>query len=109
MKSPIHLAIVMGAALALAGCGARESERAAATPEGPNARVVNLEVGGMVCGSCVQKVQAQLAAVPGVKNVRVSLKDQRASVACAGDVADSSLTAAVRRAGPDYVALVVRP
>ena len=104
-----HLASLLAVSLAVAGCGAREPrDTAVAAADATPARVVNLEVGGMVCGSCVEKVQNQLAAVSGVHTVQVSLAEQRASVTCAADVADSSLTAAVRRAGPDYVALVIR-
>jgi Cu+-exporting ATPase len=106
--SPHALLLALFLTLTLASCGAREPRRDTVAADATPARMVSLEVGGMVCGSCVDKVQSQLAAVPGVRTVRVSLQDQRASVTCDRDVADSSLTAAVRRAGPDYVALVIR-
>jgi len=112
MKPSLHalpLAALLAVSLAAAGCGGREPHGTVAKASATPARVVNLEVGGMVCGSCVEKVQSQLAAVPGVRSVLVSLQEQRASVTCGSDVADSSLTAAVRHAGPDYVALVIRP
>ena len=74
----------------------------------PNAsRLVTLEVGGMVCAACVAKVKTTLAEVPGVSRVEVNLADQKARVYCGAPVADSSLTAAVRRAGPDYLGFVV--
>jgi copper chaperone CopZ len=89
---------VSGARLAPAGTSA--------TAPVPS-RLVTLEVGGMVCAACVNKVQTQIAKVPGVSRVEVSLADQKARVLCAGDVADTALTAAVRRAGPEYLGLVV--
>ena len=70
-------------------------------------RQVELEVGGMVCDDCVRKVSTQLRAVPGVTAVNVELAQQRAQVTCATSVADTALTAAVRRAGHDYLGLVL--
>lgn len=70
-------------------------------------RHVELEVGGMICDDCVRKVSTQLRAVPGVVAVDVELAQQRAHVDCAADVPDSALTAAVRRAGHDYLGLVL--
>jgi copper chaperone CopZ len=70
-------------------------------------RHVELEVGGMVCDDCVRKVGTQLRAVPGVVAVDVELAQQRAHITCAADVPDSALTAAVRRAGHDYLGLVL--
>ncbi len=73
----------------------------------PAAGVVVLEVGGMQCSSCVEKVHRELSKVPGVRKVDVDLTAQRAVVRTSGPVADSTLTAAVRRAGPEYLGLVV--
>jgi copper chaperone len=73
----------------------------------PAAAVVVLEVGGMQCSACVEKVHRELAKVPGVKRVDVDLAAQRAVVRTTRPVADSSLTAAVRRAGPEYLGLVL--
>src|SRR5439155_5645785 len=70
-------------------------------------RLVTVEVGGMVCEGCVAKVRHELSAVPGVERVEVSLSRQRAEVLCGASVADSTLTAAVRRAGPEYLGLIV--
>ena len=70
-------------------------------------RNVTLEVGGMVCDDCVRKVSTQLRAVPGVTAVNVELAQQRAHITCAASVADTALTAAVRRAGHDYLGLVL--
>ena len=60
-----------------------------------------------VCPDCVAKVHDHLAAVPGVRSVDVDLDSQRATISCDAGVADSALTGAVRRAGPDFVGLVV--
>jgi len=73
----------------------------------PAAGVVVLEVGGMQCSACVEKVHRELSKVPGVRKVDVDLTAQRAVVRTSCPVADSSLTAAVRRAGPEYLGLVV--
>lgn len=73
----------------------------------PAAGVVVLEVGGMQCTSCVEKVHRELAKVPGVKEVDVDLAAQRAVVHTSHAIADSTLTAAVRRAGPEYLGLVL--
>lgn len=71
-------------------------------------QVVRLEVGGMTCQGCVARVQASLAAVPGVHRVDVSLDDQRAVVLADRAVADTALTGAVRRAGSEFLGIVVR-
>ncbi len=81
--------------------------RANATLANAPQRHVELEVGGMVCEDCVRKVSTQLRAVPGVTAVHVELAQQRAQVTCATSVADTALTSAVRRAGHDYLGLVL--
>jgi copper chaperone CopZ len=58
---------------------------------------------------CVGKVRTSLTRVSGVRSVEVDLASQRATVVCAGSVADTSLTAAVRQAGEGYIGLVIRP
>jgi copper chaperone CopZ len=108
------------AVLLATGCAQRHDSLARKSVEGPSgapaasattatvaSREVTLEVGGMVCQSCVEKVQRQLASVPGVRGVAVNLERQQARVECDAGVADTSLTAAVRRAGPDYLGFVV--
>ena len=72
-------------------------------------RVVTLEVGGMICADCTTRIHDSLAAVPGVRHVDVTLRGQRATVECAASVGDTTLTAAVGRAGPGLLGLVVRP
>lgn len=39
-----------------------------------------LPVTGMTCGGCVNSVSTVLSALPGVKNVEVSLADARAKI-----------------------------
>lgn len=39
-----------------------------------------LPVTGMTCGGCVKSVSTVLSALPGVKNVEVSLADARAKI-----------------------------
>src|SRR5262245_37276090 len=95
------------------GCSEQTSRRSAAAEavdavsDGPP-RLVIVEVGGMVCQGCVARVEEKLKAVPGVHRVDVSLADQRAVVLCDSTVADTALTGAVRRAGPEFVGLVSR-
>jgi copper chaperone CopZ len=66
-----------------------------------------MEVGGMVCSGCVAKIHHELSDVRGVASVDVDLERQRARVVCGAEVADTALTAAVRRAGPTYLGLIV--
>ena len=61
---------------------------------------IELTVGGMTCGRCVQAVTKSLEAVDGVAEARVELATGRASVqAEAGRVSRSRLEEAVRGAG----------
>ena len=69
-----------------------------------DARVVTLEVGGMHCSGCEKALSRELEAVPGVASVAVRLADQRAVVVCDRAVADSTLVAAIHRAGPGFTA-----
>ncbi|WP_322290210.1 heavy metal translocating P-type ATPase [Paratractidigestivibacter sp.] len=59
-----------------------------------------LKVEGMMCKHCVKHVTEALQQVAGVESVDVSLEAGTATVACADDVADDALLAAVRAA--DY-------
>lgn len=72
-------------------------------------RVVTLEVGGMTCAGCATKVRSELAAVDGVSAVEVRLAQDKAYVVCPPSVADTTLVAAVRRAGPGFAAFVATP
>jgi copper chaperone CopZ len=70
--------------------------------------LVNLEIGGMTCQGCVARVQKQLEGVPGVHRVDIRLDQQRAVVLADPSVRDTALTGAVRRAGSEYLGLVVK-
>lgn len=70
-------------------------------------RVITLEVAGMTCSGCAAAVQSEIASVGGVTAVDVRLAQERAYVVCDRSVADSTLTAAVGRAGPGFLAGVV--
>ena len=62
-------------------------------------RKVELKVEGMMCMHCVAHVREALEAVPGVRNVEVSL-DEGTAVLEAGMLAsDEKLVAAVEAAG----------
>jgi copper chaperone CopZ len=69
-------------------------------------RIVTLDVGGLTCANCAASVGKSLAAVPGVAACDVRYSEHRAYVVCARGVADSTLTAAVHRAGPGFLAAV---
>src|SRR5437867_423400 len=71
--------------------------------------IVTLEVGGMTCSGCATKVKDELAAVDGVSAVEVRLKQDKAFVVCRPSVAETSLVAAVHRAGPGFAAFVATP
>ncbi len=86
---------------------ARVANESTLVAPGPGVeRSVTLEVGGMICQDCADKVQASLARVAGVHSASVKLDDRVAIVVADGSVADSALTGAVRRAGPGYLGLV---
>ncbi len=72
-------------------------------------RIVTLEVGGMTCSGCATKVRGELAAVKGVSAVEVRLHQEKAFVVCRPGVDDTTLVAAVRRAGPGFAAFVATP
>jgi len=68
--------------------------------------VTELSVDNMSCASCVGRVEAALAAVPGVFEARVNLASESARIVHAeGAVTPRDLTAATRKAGyPSQVA-----
>ncbi len=63
------------------------------------AAVVELDITGMSCASCVAHVEKALQRVPGVREVSVNLATETASVRAGSDVATSDLIAAVTAAG----------
>ena len=71
-----------------------------------NERIVTLEVGGMTCAGCASSVQARLAGIAGVSTAAVRYPQRRAYVVCGREVADTTLVAAVVRAGPRFSAAV---
>ncbi len=62
---------------------------------------VELPVVGMTCQSCVVRVTKHLRAVPGVRDVRVSVRRGQARVRTRRGVSRAQLVAAVRSAGYD--------
>jgi Cu+-exporting ATPase len=78
-----------------------ETEDAKATaPVGSEPEDWDLAIGGMHCASCVVRVESALASVPGVKEARVNLATERASVVVDPEtVREEQLAEAVARAG----------
>jgi len=70
-------------------------------------REVTIRVGGMVCATCVQTIEAALRALPGVTSANVNLGNERAYV-----IFNQSLTSvadmkkAIEEAGYQYLGLV---
>ena len=62
-------------------------------------QVVELQVTGMSCASCVGRVERALAAVPGVLAVAVNLASERATLQVLAGTSLDSLTLALDRAG----------
>lgn len=102
------------AVLVLGGAGPWVARELARLPEHralvarAGERVVVLDVGGMTCAGCARSVRSALSQVPGVSAVEVSATRGSATVVCAPGVPDSTLTAAVREAGPGFLAAPAR-
>lgn len=62
-------------------------------------RNVELKIEGMHCQHCVAATKAALEAVPGVRNVEVSLEDGMATLEAGMLASDERLVAAVEGAG----------
>lgn len=75
----------------LSGLGARADQH-----------VVTLEVAGMTCSKCAEKVAGEIERVPGVTTADVRLEQHQVIVVCRKSVADTLLAEAVSRAGPGY-------
>ena len=62
-------------------------------------RNVELKVEGMHCEHCVANTKKALEAVPGVRNVEVSLEEGKATLEAGMVATDEKLVAAVEGAG----------
>jgi copper chaperone len=71
-------------------------------------RIVTLDVAGMTCNGCATTVKSRIGEVPGVSAVEVRYRQNRAYVVCDPAVPDSALTGAVHRAGPGFIASLVK-
>ncbi|MBB5390976.1 MULTISPECIES: heavy metal translocating P-type ATPase [unclassified Herbaspirillum] len=63
------------------------------------AREFSLDIEGMSCASCVNRVEKALRAVPGVTDAAVNLATERATAQATTDVDAAQLAAAVEKAG----------
>jgi Cu+-exporting ATPase len=82
-----------------------------AAPSVAAAPPITLQLGGMTCAACVNRVERALKKVPGVADATVNLATERATVqlqaGSAAEPLEAALTAAVQKAG--YTASLVRP
>jgi len=62
---------------------------------------ISLPIAGMTCASCVGRVEAALAKVPGVEHVSVNLATERAEIRTAGSLDRLALVQAVEKVGYD--------
>ncbi|WP_441279646.1 heavy metal translocating P-type ATPase [Tardiphaga sp. 172_B4_N1_3] len=61
---------------------------------------IEVDIEGMTCASCVNRVEKAIAAVPGVKSASVNLATERATVELlAGSTPRAAIDAAIRKAG----------
>ncbi|SEB08908.1 heavy metal translocating P-type ATPase [Paraburkholderia sartisoli] len=60
---------------------------------------IELDIGGMTCASCANRVEKALAKVPGVNRASVNLATEKATIEAAPAVAAEALVAAVTKAG----------
>ncbi|MGH7742389.1 MAG: heavy-metal-associated domain-containing protein [Candidatus Eiseniibacteriota bacterium] len=100
----VAIALVLGVCFAPAAWrGARALPRVfSALSARADQRVVTLEVAGMTCANCADRVAGEIERVPGVSTADVRLAERRVIVVCRKSVADSLLAEAVSRAGPGY-------
>jgi len=101
MNRPTALAAaVLAAALLLPAAGAAEPAPAKPAAEKVADARVDIPVGGMTCGGCVDTVTGKLKGIPGVKAVDVNLEKKRARVTYDGSrVTAKVLAEAIRDAG----------
>ncbi|WP_186153354.1 heavy-metal-associated domain-containing protein, partial [Burkholderia gladioli] len=60
---------------------------------------IELDIAGMTCASCSNRVEKALAQVPGVSRASVNFATERASVRAEAAVSVAQLVAAVEKAG----------
>jgi len=65
----------------------------------PDLRALQLDIEGMSCASCVNRVEKVLRKVPGVHAAAVNLATEMAAVDTLGDVSPETLIAAIEKAG----------
>ncbi|WP_455778024.1 copper ion binding protein, partial [Burkholderia stabilis] len=78
---------------------ASHTEAPPATAAALPAAMIELDIDGMTCASCVSRVEKALAKVPGVTRASVNLATERATVDAAANVSASQLADAVKQAG----------
>ena len=60
---------------------------------------LDLQIEGMACSGCVERVENAVKAIPGVASVSVDLQTKRAKVTLSGAPDLDAITAAIRKAG----------
>ncbi|WP_174918052.1 heavy metal translocating P-type ATPase [Burkholderia lata] len=71
----------------------------ASRPLPADSTIIELDIDGMTCASCVSRVEKALVKVPGVTRASVNLATERATVDAAPDVTAALLAEAVKQAG----------
>nr|WP_186042222.1 heavy metal translocating P-type ATPase [Burkholderia gladioli] len=74
-------------------------EQAPAPTAASAAAPIELDIAGMTCASCSNRVEKALAQVPGVSRASVNFATERASVSADASVSAAQLIAAVEKAG----------
>ncbi|MEX3527356.1 MAG: heavy metal translocating P-type ATPase [Burkholderia sp.] len=72
---------------------------AAEAAPAPASASIELDIAGMTCASCSNRVEKALAQVPGVSRASVNLATERANVSAEASVSAAQLIAAVENAG----------
>ena len=115
-RDPLNIALAVMAVLLLAVAGptlverlrrpaARSSASTLPVAQAGQKRVT-LEISGMVCAKCSERVTRELESTPGVAACDVDVDAHRATVVCDRELADTSLVGAVGRAGSEFAATV---
>ena len=84
--------------------GKHTMSMATTSSAGAQAAAISLPIEGMTCASCVGRVEAALAKVPGVDSVSVNLATERADIRLASPVDRIALIQAVEKVGYDVPA-----